>query len=244
MRLSRDATAMTNTSFAPTPERGGGTNIAGRHSRGEVSAIKRSALGTAPSARPNARRSPRTVRSWRSCAVTVLRSCGANCVPATPLSAGRSKKGCEPSGEWPERNCANRASTRAPRMRSSPSGRRASVSPSSNGIATMRAALTASLARSTVWRTWLESQAAAGDEAVQAGLRGIRYREQRKRKEDERDRNNGIEGEALDPLEALHERLRRGPDDLVLATLTADRDRRGSLRMERCVAWAGLAAAD
>ncbi len=34
MRLSRDATGMTNTSFALTPERAGGMNTAGRHSRG------------------------------------------------------------------------------------------------------------------------------------------------------------------------------------------------------------------
>ena len=84
-----------------------------------------------------------------------------------------------------------------------------------------RQALSAELSRGMVWRRWVESQAAAGDEAAQAALRGIRYREQRERHA----QGNGIEGEPVDPLDALHERLRRGPDDLVLATLSAERDR-------------------
>ncbi len=66
--------------------------------------MKRSAVGAAPNARPNARRSPHGSQLAEPRAVTVLRSCGANCVPATPLSAGRSTKSCEPSGEWPARN--------------------------------------------------------------------------------------------------------------------------------------------
>jgi hypothetical protein len=78
-----------------------------------------------------------------------------------------------------------------------------------------------------VWRVWLEREAARGDEAAQAALRGIRYREQRKRKKGEGDQANGIEGEPLDRLAALHEKLRRGPDDLILAALVAERDRRG-----------------
>ena len=86
-----------------------------------------------------------------------------------------------------------------------------------------RQALSAELSRSMVWRRWVESQAAAGDEPAQAALRGIRYREQRTRHA----QGNGIGGEPVDPLEALHERLRKGPDDLVLATLSAERDRLG-----------------
>ena len=86
-----------------------------------------------------------------------------------------------------------------------------------------RQALGAELSRGMVWRRWVESQAASGDAAAQAALRGIRYREQRRRKSE----GNGIEGESVDPLAALHERLRRGSDDLVLATLSAERDRLG-----------------
>jgi hypothetical protein len=86
-----------------------------------------------------------------------------------------------------------------------------------------RLALGTELSRGMVWRVWLEREAARGDEAAQAALRGIRYREQRRRKAE----SNGIEGEALDPLTELHERLRRGPEDLVLATLSAERDRLG-----------------
>ena len=55
-----------------------------------------------------------------------------------------------------------------------------------------RGKLTESLPRSEVWRRWLERQAAAGDEAANAALRGIRYREQRKRH-----RVDGIEGEEI-----------------------------------------------
>ena len=86
-----------------------------------------------------------------------------------------------------------------------------------------RQALGAELSRGMVWRRWVESHAAAGDEAAQAALRGILYRERRKRHE----QGNGIEGDAVDPLTALHEKLRRGPDDLVLTTLSAERDRLG-----------------
>ena len=86
-----------------------------------------------------------------------------------------------------------------------------------------RQALSAELSRGMVWRRWVESQAAAGDEAAQAALRGIRYREQRRRHAE----TNGIEGDPVDPLAALHEKLRRGPEDLVLATLSAERDRLG-----------------
>ena len=86
-----------------------------------------------------------------------------------------------------------------------------------------RQALSAELSRGMVWRRWVESQAATGDEAAQAALRGILYRERRKRHE----QGNGIEGDAVDPLTALHEKLRRGPDDLVLTTLSAERDRLG-----------------
>ena len=90
-----------------------------------------------------------------------------------------------------------------------------------------RQALGTELSRGMVWRLWLEREAARGDEAAQSALRGIRYREQRKRKKDEGDQPNGIEGEPLDRLAALHEKLRRGPDDLILAALVAERDRRG-----------------
>ena len=90
-----------------------------------------------------------------------------------------------------------------------------------------RRALGAELSRGMVWRVWLEQQAAPGDEPAQAALRGIRYRDQRKRRKDDEDQANGIEGEPLDRLAALHEKLRRGPDDLILAALVAERDRRG-----------------
>jgi len=71
-----------------------------------------------------------------------------------------------------------------------------------------RRRLTESVPRSEVWRLWLERQAAAGDEAAKAALRGIRYREQRKRH-----REDGIEGE-----EALAQR------PLTVGTLRADVD--------------------
>ncbi len=47
-----------------------------------------------------------------------------------------------------------------------------------------------------VWREWLEQQAAQGDEVAKAALRGLRYREQRKKNQEK----NGIEGEDLYPL--------------------------------------------
>lgn len=51
--------------------------------------------------------------------------------------------------------------------------------------------LTDKLPRGEVWSCWLERQAAAGDEAAQAALRGIRYRERR------RPRQEGIAGEEI-----------------------------------------------
>ena len=48
-----------------------------------------------------------------------------------------------------------------------------------------RRTLTNALPRGQVWRCWLESEAAAGDEAAQAALRGIRYRERRKERLEE-----------------------------------------------------------
>jgi hypothetical protein len=59
-----------------------------------------------------------------------------------------------------------------------------------------------------VWRKWLERQASLGDEAAQAALRGLRYREQRKLHRD------GIEGEELDGLRPI------------LATFKAEVDRK------------------
>jgi hypothetical protein len=56
-----------------------------------------------------------------------------------------------------------------------------------------RQALTETLPRGEVWRRWLERQAEAGDQAAQAALRGIRYRERRKQRED------GIAGEQGSP---------------------------------------------
>jgi hypothetical protein len=47
-----------------------------------------------------------------------------------------------------------------------------------------RRALTDALPRAEVWRRWLERQAAADDEAAQAALRGIRYRERRNPREE------------------------------------------------------------
>jgi len=54
-----------------------------------------------------------------------------------------------------------------------------------------RRTLTDNLPRGEVWRRWLESQAAVGDEAAQAALRGIRYRERRKQ------RQQGIAGQEI-----------------------------------------------
>jgi hypothetical protein len=62
-----------------------------------------------------------------------------------------------------------------------------------------RKALTAKVPRSEVWRTWLDRQTEAGDEAARAALRGIRYRDQRKKSQG----IDGIEGEELDPLRKL-----------------------------------------
>lgn len=47
-----------------------------------------------------------------------------------------------------------------------------------------RRALTDRLPRGEVWRRWLERQAAAGDRAAQAALRGIQYRARRRERED------------------------------------------------------------
>ena len=62
-----------------------------------------------------------------------------------------------------------------------------------------RRALSARQPKATVWRKWLELEAAQGDEAALAALRGIRYREQRKKSQ----QMDGIEGEELDPLRKL-----------------------------------------
>jgi hypothetical protein len=64
-----------------------------------------------------------------------------------------------------------------------------------------RREIAARIPRAQVWRTWLEQQAEQGDEAAQAALRGIRYREQRKSKAYAQ--QDGIEGEELDPLRKL-----------------------------------------
>lgn len=56
-----------------------------------------------------------------------------------------------------------------------------------------RRALTDSLPRGEVWRRWIERQAAAGDEAARAALRGIQYRERRKQ------RQEGIMGDEVSP---------------------------------------------
>ena len=47
-----------------------------------------------------------------------------------------------------------------------------------------------------MWRVWLEHQVGAGDAAAQAALRGIRYQEQRNK----RQTRNGMEREELEPL--------------------------------------------
>ena len=62
-----------------------------------------------------------------------------------------------------------------------------------------RKALSAKLPKQEVWRKWVEREASQGDEAAQAALRGIRYREQRKKNQ----QIDGIEGEELDPLRKL-----------------------------------------
>ncbi len=62
-----------------------------------------------------------------------------------------------------------------------------------------RKELSAKLPRSEVWRKWLERQSELGDEAAQAALRGIRYREQRAKNQE----IDGIEGEEIDPLHKL-----------------------------------------
>ena len=80
--------------------------------------------------------------------------------------------------------------------------------------ATQRKALSAKLPKQDVWRKWLEREAAQGDEAAQAALRGIRYREQRNKGK----QVDGIEGEELDPLRKL-----------TLAGLDAQIDRRRQL---------------
>lgn len=74
-----------------------------------------------------------------------------------------------------------------------------------------RKAQSVRLPRSEVWRKWLERQAGQGDEAAQAALRGIRYRDQGK----SRHTRNGIEGEEVEPLRKL-----------VLAGLDAQIDQR------------------
>jgi len=81
-----------------------------------------------------------------------------------------------------------------------------------------RKALSAKLPKQEVWRKWLEREAAQGDEAAQAALRGIRYREQRKKNQ----QIDGIEGEELDPLRKL-----------TLAGLEAEIDRKRQLVLYR-----------
>uniref|UniRef100_E6QC87 Putative Relaxase/Mobilisation nuclease n=1 Tax=mine drainage metagenome TaxID=410659 RepID=E6QC87_9ZZZZ len=55
------------------------------------------------------------------------------------------------------------------------------------------------LPRTMVWRDWLEQQAAMGDDAALAALRGIRYREGRKASQEK----NGFEGEELEALKPI-----------------------------------------
>ena len=62
----------------------------------------------------------------------------------------------------------------------------------------------------TVWRQWLDQRAAAGDPAAEAALRGMRYRERRRKGRD------AFEGEEHSTLEPR----------FTVATLTADIDRR------------------
>ena len=64
------------------------------------------------------------------------------------------------------------------------------------------------LPRTMVWRDWLEQQAAMGDEAALAALRGIRYREGRKASQEK----NGIEGEELEGLKPILSELRHEID--------------------------------
>ena len=70
------------------------------------------------------------------------------------------------------------------------------------------------------WHAWLETQAAAGDEAAKAAQRGMRYREQRKSKKFQE--QDGIAGEELDPLRKL-----------TVAALTASVDERRQLVIYR-----------
>ncbi len=81
-----------------------------------------------------------------------------------------------------------------------------------------RKGLSAKLPRSEVWRKWLERQSDLGDEAAQAALRGIRYREQRKKNQE----IDGIEGEEIDPLRKL-----------TVAALHAEVDRKRQLVIYR-----------
>ena len=74
-----------------------------------------------------------------------------------------------------------------------------------------RKALSVRQPRSEVWRKWLERQAEQGDEAAQAALRGIRYRE----RGEARHQRDGIEGDEVEPLRKL-----------VLAGLDAQIDQR------------------
>ncbi|CDW92579.1 MULTISPECIES: TraI/MobA(P) family conjugative relaxase [Thiomonas] len=81
-----------------------------------------------------------------------------------------------------------------------------------------RKALSVKLPKQEVWRKWVEREASQGDEAAQAALRGIRYREQRKKNQQQ----DGIEGEELDPLRKL-----------TLAGLEAQIDRKRQLVLYR-----------
>jgi len=78
-----------------------------------------------------------------------------------------------------------------------------------------RRALTDRLPRSEVWRLWLGRQALAGDDAARAALRGIRYREQRKKS-----RVDAIEGEeSTDSRPLVVGSLRAEVDDTRLVVI-------------------------
>jgi relaxase-like protein/conjugative element/phage-associated large polyvalent protein/DNA relaxase TraI-like protein len=71
-----------------------------------------------------------------------------------------------------------------------------------------RKALRLRIPGTQVWREWLIHQADMGDEAARAALRGIRYREQRKRNQHQ----NGIVGEDLESLRPVLVGLRTKVD--------------------------------
>lgn len=71
-----------------------------------------------------------------------------------------------------------------------------------------RAELSRRIPGTQAWREWLQRQAERGDEAAKAALRGIRYREQRKKNLEK----NGIEGDDLEPLRPMLARLKAKVD--------------------------------